>query len=933
MKRKKIFYLIIMLICTISISFRVKAAINIENIVPKNTLQTNQTKTLPQHSIVEVPEFTGISNERHQFASDLRNGIYYFVDNDLYLYLLENNTSSKIYSFEKTIRSEYFADNKLYVASFNECYVFNLETHQIEQFFTPKESYINAIGADKQGRIYIAGTWENAYYISMYSSDGEYITNMPTDDAVYCFDGFDAATGNIYYETYYNWYYWGYEHPGKSIAAANVSDNAIKAIQVSNNNMSCLEYACQSWYYNHIFNADVIAHNCLITASITFGRVQLIKSQPDGRFEVMKTWSRKGTENTTDDYLDNSSIGVRTIYNKGRDSIIIYENDKVLNEYDMETGEKKGTFTLQHYVYNLCKIGDTIIAIEKEDEKYYIELIDWSDSDKLEIKGNPSMKSGEAQQLQCTTSKVYSEKVKWSSSDNEVAAVSAAGMVSAWHKGTAVITAQTEDETKKAVFTIQVTSDEAASVLDNISLSSGAAISKNISANNYTAWSSPVKSYLYENSDDSLTRVEYVGDKKVVVETYLSGKLTTNKTINTELDIFGGFYHGKDYNYIVYGAFNTDDSDDVEVIRVVKYDKDFNRISSKSISAVNTYIPFDAGSLRMDETAGKLYIYTCHEMYQSSDGYHHQANMTFVLNEETLEIEDSYFDVMNIAQAGYVSHSFNQFIKTDGKYVYRVDHGDANPRAVSITKCDVNGKITSVSYRLLLNINGQHGANATGVSIGGTELSSNNCIVAGNSVDQSDEAAYNSYGVRNIFISVVDKDFNDIQTKWLTDYTEDNKVNVCTPQLVKIDETHFLVMWEECNTETGKVVTKAATIDEDGTMTSSPKMIPARLSDCQPVIAADGKVKWYVTDENLIVFYYLEPFALNQIPNVIYGDANSDGEVDSKDAVLIKKYLAKYSGLSIDKEAADVNGDSEVDSKDAVRLLRHLAGYEVTLGK
>ena len=81
------------------------------------------------------------------------------------------------------------------------------------------------------------------------------------------------------------------------------------------------------------------------------------------------------------------------------------------------------------------------------------------------------------------------------------------------------------------------------------------------------------------------------------------------------------------------------------------------------------------------------------------------------------------------------------------------------------------------------------------------------------------------------------------------------------------------------------------------------------------------------------MFYYLEPFVLNQIPNVIYGDANSDDEVDSKDTVLIKKYLAGYSGLSIDKEAADVNGDSEVDSKDAVRLLRYLAGYDVTLGK
>lgn len=116
--------------------------------------------------------------------------------------------------------------------------------------------------------------------------------------------------------------------------------------------MSCLEYACQSWYYEHTFNADLIADNCLITASITFGRVQFIKSQPDGGFEIMKTWSRKGTENATDDYPDNSSIGVRTIYNKGRNSIIIYENDKVLNEYDMETGEKK-----EHLRFNImCTI-------------------------------------------------------------------------------------------------------------------------------------------------------------------------------------------------------------------------------------------------------------------------------------------------------------------------------------------------------------------------------------------------------------------------------------------------------------------------------------------------------------------------------------------------------------------------------------------------
>ena len=68
--------------------------------------------------------------------------------------------------------------------------------------------------------------------------------------------------------------------------------------------------------------------------------------------------------------------------------------------------------------------------------------------------------------------------------------------------------------------------------------------------------------------------------------------------------------------------------------------------------------------------AGTLYVYTCHEMYKSDDGLHHQANMIYVIKEADMTVADQYYEVMNVAQAGYVSHSFNQFIKTDGEYVY-----------------------------------------------------------------------------------------------------------------------------------------------------------------------------------------------------------------------------------------------------------------------
>ena len=79
--------------------------------------------------------------------------------------------------------------------------------------------------------------------------------------------------------------------------------------------------------------------------------------------------------------------------------------------------------------------------------------------------------------------------------------------------------------------------------------------------------------------------------------------------------------------------------------------------------------------------------------------------------------------------------------------------------------------------------------------------------------------------------------------------------------------------------------------------------------------------------------YLITETELKEQVAVIYGDINGDGAVNSKDAVLLKKHLADYEGLTLDKTAADVNADGNVDSKDAVRLLRHLAGYEVILGE
>lgn len=64
----------------------------------------------------------------------------------------------------------------------------------------------------------------------------------------------------------------------------------------------------------------------------------------------------------------------------------------------------------------------------------------------------------------------------------------------------------------------------------------------------------------------------------------------------------------------------------------------------------------------------------------------------------------------------------------------------------------------------------------------------------------------------------------------------------------------------------------------------------------------------------------------------IYGDANNDGTVNSKDVVMMKKHLAGYT-VDIDLSVCDVNGDGAVNSKDVVLVMKKLAGYDVALGK
>ena len=60
----------------------------------------------------------------------------------------------------------------------------------------------------------------------------------------------------------------------------------------------------------------------------------------------------------------------------------------------------------------------------------------------------------------------------------------------------------------------------------------------------------------------------------------------------------------------------------------------------------------------------------------------------------------------------------------------------------------------------------------------------------------------------------------------------------------------------------------------------------------------------------------------------LLGDVNSDGEINSSDALSIMRYSVGFEVENFDETAADVNYDMIVNSSDALKVLRISVGLE-----
>ena len=390
----------------------------------------------------------------------------------------------------------------------------------------------------------------------------------------------------------------------------------------------------------------------------------------------------------------------------------------------------------------------------------------------------------------------------------------------------------------------------------------------NVNDQDYVQWSDTVKSYLTVCDNGNYMRVQSGAIKgKLLVEYYSSDfEPLSTKLIDNELPIFGAFYDSGNNYYVLSGQENPKQNDSLEVFRITKYDKNWNKIKSCGLYGANTTVPFDAGSARMTHSGDHMLVRTCHEMYKSSDGNNHQANVTIEVDMPSMTITDSYTGVMNV-DYGYVSHSFNQFIKTDGNHIVALDHGDAHPRSAVLVKYNsdfTTGKFFPSYFEQVSNIDvvtypeytaGHY--NYTGAAIGGFDVSSSSYIVAQSTVDLD---YINTSETRNVYVSAVSKDLSTNKLNKITSYAEGTD-SASAPQLVKINNNSFLLLWAR------DTKVSCVKLNADGTVNGSIHTFEGSLSDCQPVIK-NGRAVWYVYDKNNVTFNSLNLSNLDDIKTI-----------------------------------------------------------------
>ena len=312
--------------------------------------------------------FSQLGSNGGIYANEKNNGLYVLSDSVLYFISAATAKTSKVYDFSSvvsdSINNSYVCGNKLYAVGSRyqngevlySIYIYNLDTKKLIKRISTKIA-VTAVAANAKGNIFVSDDKK----IYMLTAAGKKVSEVSFGEhTVYRFTGYDETNGNLYFEGYLNYIYWGYDHATTSLFSANAENNKL---------------TFNSKYIDAFYQHGVSSHNCssvlldgrylAYTCRFMSLKVGLIDSN---KFDLTKDSApymfgveRDDIEKDDDYGYDSYSYGVRTEYIKGNDSFVIYVNGNTMYEYDKKANQISKYNTLTH-VYSMNKIGNNIIA-------------------------------------------------------------------------------------------------------------------------------------------------------------------------------------------------------------------------------------------------------------------------------------------------------------------------------------------------------------------------------------------------------------------------------------------------------------------------------------------------------------------------------------------------------------------------------------------
>lgn len=382
-------------------------------------------------------------------------------------------------------------------------------------------------------------------------------------------------------------------------------------------------------------------------------------------------------------------------------------------------------------------------------------------------------------------------------------------------------------------------------------------------------------------------------------------KIKSRKTIPMEMEYWGGFFSGSDSYYLVEGNSNKAENDSAEVIRIIRYDKNWKKTGVSSITSNpklfggEVRYPFDYGCVEMAEQNGKLYIVTGHEGYvDEAVGQGHQGYLMIEVDLASMKGKIVDCDLW---------HSFAQYIKADNSWLYVLEQSEGS-RYTKLSRYN-----TATMKKTSLNIF-SYGGNHTSAwaiacyaSVDGMAVAANNVLCIGTSIDQTKYDSVTSDTPHNIYLTVTPKyNFTEEATtvKQLTKYTGGGK-SFLGVKLTKINDNRFMVSWEEYQTGrkasdndglSGSIL-HYLFLDGSGNIVSKEMTKAAPISDCQPV-EKNGKVVYYASNSGMVDFYSIDT-ATGALSQKNYQVAGENATWNFKNGILT---ISGQGAMSFDKK-------------------------------